>query len=254
MSGRDEGFFIGWAGTPKPDRRFLLGASLGLLALSGAGAALLGRSHAPVGTGSWNMSDVRTFRGMLVREPYPMLRTSALGDAPRTAFLVTSGKTGVQRRLGEMADGPVEVKGSLIQRGVNAMIAAIDGDDWIVPGPNREDPRLADWPERDLGEALLVGEILDAKCWFGAMRPGSGNVHKSCAALCVRGGLPPAFCSGGVMCGEASQAPLLLRADGGAHGEDLLALVADPVRGIGRLVSVGDVTQFRADIGAIIRL
>lgn len=154
----------------------------------------------------------------------------------------------------ELADGPVNVTGSLIQRGVNAMIAAIDGDDWIAPAPGSEDQSLADWPERDLGEALLVGEILDAKCWFGAMRPSSGNVHKACAALCVRGGLPPAFCSGGVMCGEASQAPLLLRADGGAHGDELLELVADPVRAIGRVVIVGDVTQFRADIGAIHRL
>ena len=50
MSEREQDFFIGWAETPKPDRRFLLGASLGLLTLSGVGAALLARSQAPVGT------------------------------------------------------------------------------------------------------------------------------------------------------------------------------------------------------------
>lgn len=254
MSKRDESFFIGWAETPKPDRRFLIGASLGLLAASGASAALLARSHAPAGTGTWDVGAVRTFTGMFVREPYPMLRTSALGDWPRTAFLATSGKTGVQARLRDLADGPVTIIGSLIQRGANAMIAAIDGDDWIAPAPGLADPRLSAWPETDLGEALLVGEILDAKCWFGAMRPSSGIVHKACATLCVRGGLPPAFCSGGAVCGESSEAPLLLRADGGAHGEDLQSLVADPVRAIGRLVRVGDVTQFRADIGAIHRL
>ncbi len=254
MSERREDFFIGWDETPKQDRRFLLGASLGLLTLSGVGAALLARSHAPAGTGQWDMSNVRTFPGMLVSEPYPMLRTSALGAAPRTAFLVTNGKTGVQRSLGAMADGPVNVTGSLIQRGGNAMIAAIDGDDWIAPAPDFVDLRLIAWPEEDLGEALLVGEVLDAKCWFGAMRPSSGQVHKACAALCVRGGLPPTFCSGEIMCGESSDAPLLLRADGGAHGEELLGLVADPVRALGRLVRIGDVTQFRADIGAIQRL
>lgn len=25
---------------------------------------------------------------------------------------------------------------------------------------------------------MLVGEILDAKCWFGAMRPGYGRIHR----------------------------------------------------------------------------
>ncbi|MDZ4760758.1 MAG: hypothetical protein SGJ21_06775 [Alphaproteobacteria bacterium] len=254
MSEREQDFFIGWAETPKPDRRFLLGASLGLLTLSGVGAALLARSQAPVGTGSWDMSDVRTFSGMLVREPYPMLLTNAFSDAPRTAFLVTNGKTGVQRRLGALADGPVNVMGSVIQRGASAMIAAIDGDAWIAPAPSVAVPEFATWAEEDLGEVLLVGEVLDAKCWFGAMRPSSGKVHKACAALCVRGGLPPAFCSGGTICGESSEAPLLLRADGGPHGEELLELVADPVHAIGRLVRVGDVTQFRADISAIHRL
>lgn len=254
MSKKDEDFFIGWAQTPTPDRRFLLGASLGLLTLSGAAATLLAQSHPRAGTGAWHMADVRAFQGVLVREPYPVLRTLALDGAPRTVFLATSGKTGVQKRLGTQPDGPVTITGSLIQRGANAMIAVLDGDDWIAPAPGLTGAQLAPEPAMDLGEVLLVGEVLDAKCWFGAMRPGSGAVHKACAALCVRGGLPPAFCAGGAVCGDATDAPLLLRADGGAHGEDLLGLIADPVRAIGRLMRVGDVTQFRADLSAFQRL
>ncbi len=254
MSGRDEDFFIGWAETPKADRRFLLGASLGLLTLAGASAALLARSNGPVGTGRWDMGDVRTFSGVLVREPYPMLRSFGPDSAPRTAFLVGSGKTGVQRRLGAVPDGPVSVVGSLIERGDHAMIAAIDESDWIRATAGPADASFMNWNTEQQGEVLLVGEILDAKCWFGAMRPGSGHVHKACASLCVRGGLPPAFCSGGLVCGDSSIAPLLLRADGSAHGEELLELIADPVRAIGRLVRVGDVSQFRADIDAIRRI
>jgi hypothetical protein len=253
MSKPEDEFFIGWGKTPKPDRRFLLGASLGLLAMSGGTAAFLAQSHAPVGTGDWDMSGVRAFSGILVREPYPMLRTLALDGTPRTAFLATNGKTGVQKRLNGLADGPVTITGSVIQRRANAMIAVIDGADWIEPAPSA-DPQLAAWSEIDLGEVMLAGEILDAKCWFGAMRPSTGTVHKSCAALCVRGGLPPAFCAGGLVCGDASDAPLLLRADGRAHGQALLPLVADPVRAMGRLVRVGDVTQFRVDLGAFKRL
>jgi len=253
MTKRPEDFFIGWAETPRADRRFLLGASLGLMAMAGGAAALLARSAAPVGTGQWDLGDVLTFEGVLVREPYPLLRMVEADGTPATAFLAGSGKTGVQQRLGTLADGPVKVTGSLIQRGKHRMIAAIDEDSWIAAA-GAADPRLHSWPEQPLGEALLVGEILDAKCWFGAMRPSSGLVHKACASLCVRGGLPPAFCAGGMVCGDGTDAPLLLRADGSAHGAELLQLVADPVRAIGQLVRVGDVTQFRADIASIWRI
>ena len=40
---------------------------------------------------------------------------------------------------------------------------------------------LTSWTETALGEATYRGEILDSKCWFGAMQPGQGKPHKSCA-------------------------------------------------------------------------
>lgn len=249
MSGGD--FFIGWAETGQADRRFLLGASLGLIAAGGAGAAWLARTHAPAGAGAWAQGAVRTWSGMLMRAPFPMLLTRDIDGGVRTAFVAGYGKVGVQGRLGARADGPVRIRGSLIARGRHAMIAAIDGDDWIGDAPDA--PALPTPETRDQGEAVLAGEILDAKCWFGAMRPGDGKVHKACASLCVRGGLPTAFCIG-PGCGDSSAAPLLLDETGAPHGPALLPFVADPVRARGRLVSVGDIIQFRAPLSGIERL
>ena len=41
------------------------------------------------------------------------------------------------------------------------------------------------------GPKEITGEILDAKCYLGAMNPGFGKVHMSCAIRCISGGIMP---------------------------------------------------------------
>jgi hypothetical protein len=251
----DDSFFIGWDKTPAVDRRFLLLASLGLLTASAGAAALIASEQAPPGNGSWNPDDERDWVGHLVRAPYPMLRTRAIDGEPRTAYLVSSNKLGVQHRLGAHVNGPFVVRGSLIARGANAMIAVADADTWLRPTTPADQigAGLTDWAIVDQGPASYAGEILDSKCWFGAMQPGQGKPHKACAALCIRGGLPPVFCPE-ALCGSAASAPLITDADGNPHGPALLPLVADPVLATGRMVQIGDVRQFRVAIDAIKRI
>ena len=214
----DDPFFVGWADTPPVDRRFMLGVALGLT-FAGAGAAsLLAMKQDSPGPGQWRQGAVRDWTGLLVRDPYPMLRTADVDGTPRTAFLATSGKLAVHLRAD--IDGPVRVRGSAITRGRNTMLAVVDTTDWIAPA-TLDVAALRDWKLADLGCAVLVGEILDAKCWFGAMKPGFGKTHKSCAALCARGGLPLAFCSpGGALCGEADAIFSTAPADASIAGAD----------------------------------
>ncbi len=238
----DDPFFIGWSpDLHKIDRRFLLLATFGLMAGGGGVAAFLGRQGQPPGPGIWDQSAIAGHSGLLVQTPWPMLRMIGDDGAPQTAFLATTGKLAV--RLAANARGWVKVRGSLISRGENRMIAVDDGH-WLGASEGIEPPGLRDWPEEDLGAAHLVGEILDAKCWFGAMRPGYGKTHKACATLCAKGGLPLAFCQTG-SCGSGVDAPLFLDADGRRHGRDILPFIADRVMAKGRMVRVGDVVQFR---------
>jgi len=44
--------------------------------------------------------------------------------------------------------------------------------------------------QKPLGNKKIRGEIIDPKCFFGVMKPGSGKTHKSCAARCLSGGIP----------------------------------------------------------------
>lgn len=248
MSGNDE-MFIGWSPTaPKADRRFMLGAGLALLAGAGLAGAASGMRGLPAGPGSWDQDDVRDWVGVLLREPYPMLLLPGEGQTPRIALLATSGKLGVD--LPDGLDGTVVVRGSPIARGDLLMIATDSTSEWIRSSPAQF--RLAGAPEEDLGEMMLGGEILDAKCWFGAMRPGFGKTHKSCAELCALGRLPLAFCEAG-SCGDALDAPLFLDQDGRAYGPELLPFVGDPVIAMGRRVRFAGLTQFRVALQDIRR-
>lgn len=248
----DQPFFIGWADTPATDRRFFLRAGLGLTAAAGGLGFGLAALQAAPGPGQWNPDAVRDWRGVVTAEPYALLRTHDLGGGPRTALLSCLGKCGVAARLGALAGQPVVVSGSLIQRGPHAMIAVDEGGDWIRHDTAaRPDPALAFAAPQALGDFGGVGEILDSKCWFGAMRPSTGKVHKACASLCIRGGIPPAFFA---RAPGRPDALMILTHGGRAHGADLLGLVADPVRLRGRLLRQGDLLLLDAPVSAVQRV
>ncbi len=171
----DDDFFIGWAKTPQIDRRFMMAAGLSVITGTTAVGIGVAARQRPVGPGTWNMGDVREWRGIATSEPYGMLRTLDLDGTERTALLGCQGKCGVSAKIGALAGKPVVVKGSLIQRGPHAMIAVIDGMDWIREDPSGNVTGLA-FPEPEvLMDVTLNGEILDTKCWFGAMRPAQGE-------------------------------------------------------------------------------
>ena len=248
----NEPMFIGWADTPPADRRFFLRAGIGLTTaagLLGFGAAAVQRSP---GTGRWNPDAVREWRGIVSAEPYAMLRTNDLGGGSRTALLSCLGKCGVTARIGALAGQAVVVSGSLIQRGAHSMIAVDEAGDWIrADNGAAPDPGLAFPAGVPLGEVSLTGEILDSKCWFGAMRPADGKVHKACASLCIRGGIPPAFYARG----SNGQGALMIMTTGGqAYGPGLLSLVADPVQISGTVQRVGDLLVLDAPLAQIRRV
>ncbi|MEM1140293.1 MAG: hypothetical protein AAGH45_10470 [Pseudomonadota bacterium] len=246
-----DSFFIGWGETPKIDRRFFLGAGVGLLAGTAGIAAGLSATQNPGGPGTWDLSAVREYRGVATAEPYAMLRTTDIDGTPRTALLGCEGKCGVSARIGALDGKPVIVKGTPIRRGAHTMIAVIDGPDWITEdqgGPSADLDFASASPVQDL---TLRGEILDTKCWFGAMQPARGKSHKSCASLCIRGGIPPAFYVEDVH----KQSSLLIMTDGGAgFGHAILEFVADPVEISGTLLSQGDLLLLDTSVAQIRRL
>ena len=240
-------FFVGWqGGMTQPTRRALLTGGAGLVAGAGALGLGLGAASPHPGPGVWDQGKKVAVTGTIYPEPYVHLLTEDLGSGLRPVFLVGAGKHRIDVRPALTFTGAA-VTGTLIERGEHAMMA-VDG---IYPDP--APGRVRAGPEKDFGEVVITGEILDAKCWFGAMRPGHGKTHKACAALCAKGGLPLAFCETG-RCSDGKGALLFLNARGKAFGPEILPLVADPVMVRGRIVEVAGLRQMRAAFGDVRRL
>ncbi|MEL7023785.1 MAG: hypothetical protein AAGL69_08545 [Pseudomonadota bacterium] len=237
MSDRDDDFFVGWAEPLEKDRRFFLKAGIGLTVTTAAAAAGFALAQRQPSPGVWNLADVREFRGQVVSSPYPMLRTADVTGAPMTALLACETKCGVQARLNSVKDGPVVVRGTLIQRGPHAMITVVEGVDWIEPSAEPVPAALVFESPEPVSDVTLDGEILDTKCWFGAMNPNEGKSHKACASLCIRGGIPPALY---VQTPQKQSALMIMTHRGQGFGPELLPFVADPVRVSGQLSHWGD--------------
>jgi hypothetical protein len=85
------------------------------------------------------------------------------------------------------------------------------------------------------GDVVLVGEIIDVKCYTTGMMGGRGPEHEDCAIACIKGGLPV-----GLLDEESGQVYTIVPAKGmkGANTA-LLPFVAKRVKIQGSLVEKG---------------
>lgn len=179
---KEDDFFVGWAAKPPVlDRRFFIGSGIVGLAAAGWLASVLATKQDAVGPGTWDQGTILTWRGKITSDPYPMLRTRDTDGTIKTALLGCMGKCAVRPRIDAMGTQTVEVQGSAIRRGAHLMIATQDDGSWISQAEADEpgDIDLAFPAAKRFGTIDLKGMIVDSKCWFGAMRPSEGKVHKA---------------------------------------------------------------------------
>jgi hypothetical protein len=236
-AGRDS-FFIGWGKTPRRYARFLLPGACVLLVALAVGSAVLAWGQRSPGPGTWD-GRTTTFTGIVRAEPYAMIRVPGeAGAPPRTVLLVSEGKFGAKDRVRPHDGKPVRVSGTLLSRGGWQMLELADGDEGLRAAelPEAEQSVLRLPPATPLGQVTLRGEIVDSKCYLGAMKPGGGRTHKGCAVLCLKGGVPPVFASRD----ECNALYLLVSADGGPLDPAYFDLAADSIRLTGRAEEWGD--------------
>ncbi len=249
---KNDDFFVGAAHEiPQQDRRFFLRSAAALSLLSAAGGFVLAKSQRGPGNGGWNFEE-REWRGTLLAEPYAMLITEDFDGQERPVLLACPIKCGVKLKVSEFDGQSVVIKGSLIHRDGNAMIAVSEAPDWIVTtGDAGVDSRSFAANHVSLGGVTYNGEILDSKCWFGAMRPGYGKPHKSCASLCIRGGIPPAL----FVRNKSNQPSLMLLTENKtSFGMSILSFVGEPVAIEGELLQWNNLLFLDSAAGAIKRV
>jgi len=244
-------FYVGYLPLPKTIKRFLVPWLVGNLLLAVGIAAVVASNHREPGDGVWETGQLVTRDGQIVIDPYPMLKTY-----DGIYLLVEQGKVGAQARVSELnRDAFYAVSGYLIEREGRKVIE-IDG---TLDEPIQQivyEPTFGELPKmpkiKDLGTHTLRGEIVDPKCYLGAMQPGDGKTHKTCATLCIKGGIPPMLL---VRDGEGTTAAYLLTdAEGKAFPESHHDYIADPIEITGQVLRDGDLLVLRADLESIKRL
>jgi hypothetical protein len=247
-AGQDE-FFIGWLPTPRSYVRFLRPVIASLLLVAGGTAATVSFLQRDPGAGHWDVDNPRTFDGIAYTRPYAMIRVPGEkpGAPPRTMLLVEDGKFGALPRVDQLvrsqAEGlAVRVSGTILQRDGRWILelgAGEKGMRKLTQEEERKLPPLGWAAPQVLGKYVtLKGEIIDPKCYVGAMKPGGGKTHKACAMLCISGGVPPMLVTRDANGHETFY--LLVTAEAGVANELALPFVGDPVEVSGRLLRLDD--------------
>lgn len=252
-----DAFFVGYAPVPRALIGFL---AVIVGAVTGGGmavAAALVLAQGDWGNASFKWGDgYQTRTGVLAAAPYPVLFQPPSVEHPlgRAVVLSGQGKTGMQAASVDLDGRPVDVGGIALGRDeVGVEFIQVGGEVGLRPA---EDAGFvpAGWtpPVEDLGRRTLKGEIVDSKCYLGAMRPGSGKTHKLCANLCLIGDIPPMFV---VYREEGAPLVMLLGdAEGGPIPDALLDHTSHYVELSGRLERLADLLVFRVDPASVERL
>ena len=246
-------FFIGWAETPEVDRRFMLGAGLSIITGTTAVGIGISARQRPVGSGTWDMGEIREWRGIATAEPYGMIRTLDLDGTERNRLARVPGQVRSQRQdRARWPTNPSWSKDLSFIGGHHAMIAVIDGLDWIREDPDGSIDGLAFPQPEPIMDVSLNGEIMDSKCWFGGDAPGAREdpqilrqpVHPR------RTTARPFYVRD-----MKDQTALMIMTSGGyGHNKDLLPFVAESVSITGQLQRFGDLFLLDAPVSAITRL
>lgn len=246
-------FYVGYLPMPPQLQRVIASGVLLLLAGVAACAAWFAGAQQSPGAGEWQDAGDYELSGMIIAGPYPMVRRpTSDGGGCETWLIVSEGKHGAAGRTAWVAGEPISLRGTVLHRGDRRMLELRSDErafnrtlDFAI------NPACSVTP-KSLGRQTLRGEIIDPKCYLGAMKPGGGKTHKACATLCIRGGIPPMFVTRDAALNETFY--LLTDAAGGAMLEPIVPFIGEPVELSGDLEQWGDLLVIRIDAASVRRL
>ena len=236
-------FYVGYLPkTPVGIARLIRIAIVSLLVVAAMGAILFASVQRTFSSSAFEFGKPRDFEGIIEERPYPSLlvaRPGVSGNAQSYSrySLVAPGKHGAGSQVAGFGGKNVSLRGALVYRDGQTMVEVVSGS--ISPLGDTAATQKAQQTATRLETIELMGEIVDTKCYFGVMNPGSGKVHRDCAALCLSGGIPPAFVTNDL---HGAPATLLLT-DSSGHAlakEAFFKVIGQPVRVRGELARSGE--------------
>jgi hypothetical protein len=245
-------FYVGYLPkAPAGISRRVRGVVIALMAIAVVGGiafASVQRTFAPV---MFEYGKQRSFEGIIERKPFPTLLVKRPGSPDSGSshyLLVAEGKHGADDEVSEFEGKSVRLKGTLIYRGNQTMIE-VAKHSISVAGSAVSLPATA----KILGIFELSGEIVDGKCYLGVMNPGSGKVHRDCAARCLSGGVPTLFATNDFR-GEPAALQLTDSNQKPLPKATFLDHVGQPVQLKGTVVEDGNTLIFEIEPSSITQL
>lgn len=179
----NEEFYIGYLPKAPPHiARFIRNAVISLGAIALGTAAILAVTLPFFGTGEFDFGNPGEYTGTVRCEMGPRLAATDGTDY----LLVGYGKNRVAPEICGASGNEVTLRGALIQREGKQLLE-------ITTPPQLRGSGSALPAAIPVGRFTLTGEIVDSKCYFGVMNPAEGRLHRACAVLCLKGGVPAVF-------------------------------------------------------------
>ncbi|MFY0593845.1 hypothetical protein [Roseivirga sp.] len=200
---KDE-FYIGYLPkAPKRIARFVMVFVLLLFVVMGSVSFFLSTSHDHINNGTYEYGELTELKGVIQMEPVPHIRVLAddAGKVGKNIMLIDFGKFGARSSVekmqektgGNISDFEVTIRGTLVYQDGFTLLELTEKDKALLNHQPLNNSTRYEAITSNSTSVSLMGEIVDPKCYFGSMKPAQNKPHKSCASLCIAGGIPPVY-------------------------------------------------------------
>lgn len=216
--------------------------ALGSLIVIFAGGLIFSLSQQKFKNSTFELSDETKVIGTYYENPYPVLRVEIAENVFKNILLLGFGKSSANPYLKKIREQATELNGKKLS--IEGNLIYYNGKTLMQITSDEKISLLGDTdsktPEKTLvTKTTLSGEIVDPKCYFGVMKPGKGKIHRSCAVLCISGGIPPVLASTDADYTEA-QYFLVTDEDGNPVNAEILPFVGKPSKLTGTIEKMDD--------------
>jgi len=227
-------FFIGWLGvldvnTKNAVKRFVFPAMLiGFIFLFS-----FTLSQKKIANSAYRYNEVAEYTGVVSNIPFPHILFSKGKDVFGNPLhevlpLVNAWKFGADSLINNWnqanKNGMATIQGTIIIRdSVKAMELTSKENSFLASKSQSINSKPI---VEKIGIVTIKGEIIDPKCYLGAMNPGEGKPHRSCAIRCISGGIMPMIT---YWENKQKKYAVLLGENGEKINNQVLDFVAEPI-------------------------
>lgn len=252
---KDE-FYVGYINqmgskTKRTVRLFVFLAVLAVVIVAG----LFALFQQPAENSRFDFDSTTVLEGVYLETPYPLLRVKLGGDQYKDIVLLGFGKSGALPYLtalkeeGKLPGKTLRIEGNLLYYNGKSLLQITDENDIEIIDSKGGGLTPQQEGMQDPTNRIMEGEIIDPKCFFGVMKPGYGKIHRSCASLCIAGGIPPVWMTTNEKGDEAYF--LITDLKGNAIHKDLLPYIGQASKVEGTVSQKGSWSYLALDVKKI---